>query len=81
MSKAPTQAERDLEEASRQVTLAKRRIAAAKGALQYKLKPANLASNYSLPRPRTDLAGFVRHVRPRPRGRPERRHNAAGYGQ
>ena len=45
MSKAPTQAERDLEEASRQVELAKRRIAAAKGALQYKLKPANLASN------------------------------------
>ncbi len=45
MSKAPTPAERDLEEAARQVTLAKQRLANVKGALQYRLKPANLASN------------------------------------
>lgn len=44
MSKQPTQAERDLEEASRQAELARRRLAAVKGALQYRLKPANLAN-------------------------------------
>ncbi len=44
MSKAPTPAERDLEEASRQVALAKQRLANVKGALQYRLKPANLAN-------------------------------------
>ena len=45
MSKAPTQAELDLQEAARQVELAKKRLAASRGALQYRLKPANLASN------------------------------------
>jgi hypothetical protein len=57
MSKAPTQAERDLEEASRQVALAKRRVAAAKGALQYRLKPANLANEaWTSVRSKSELA-------------------------
>ena len=57
MSKAPTQAERDLEEASRQVALAKRRVAAGKGALQYRLKPANLANEaWTSVRTKSELA-------------------------
>jgi hypothetical protein len=66
MSKAPTQAERDLEEASRQVALAKRRVAAAKGALQYRLKPANLANEaWTSVRSKSELAADEASALPR----------------
>jgi hypothetical protein len=44
MSKQTVRPEAALEQAQYQVELAKKRFAASKGALQYKLKPANLAA-------------------------------------
>ncbi len=45
MSKQTVKPEQELERAQYEVVLAKKRLAATKGALQYKLKPANIAHN------------------------------------